>query len=52
MKITEDVHKYAAELGLTNEAAMESGMRKKGKNLLKAAPKYAKARHTNLSIRN
>jgi hypothetical protein len=26
MKITEDVRKYAAEHGLTNEAAIESGM--------------------------
>jgi hypothetical protein len=26
MKITEDVRKYAAEQGLTNEEALESGM--------------------------
>jgi len=26
MRITEDVRKYAAEHGLTNEAAIESGM--------------------------
>ena len=29
MKITEDVRKYAAEHGLTNEAAIESGLQEK-----------------------
>jgi phosphomethylpyrimidine synthase len=44
MKITEDVRKYAAEHGLTDEAALESGMQEKRKEFLeKGAEVYAKA---------
>jgi phosphomethylpyrimidine synthase len=32
MKITEDVRKYAAEQGLAESEALESGMEKKGRN--------------------
>jgi phosphomethylpyrimidine synthase len=43
MKITEDVRKYAAEHGLTNEAALESGLQEKRKEFLdKGAEVYAK----------
>jgi phosphomethylpyrimidine synthase len=43
MKITEDVRKYAAEHGLTNEAAIESGMEEKRKEFLEqGAEVYAK----------
>jgi phosphomethylpyrimidine synthase len=43
MKITEDVRKFAAEHGLTNEAAIESGMQEKRKEFLeKGAELYAK----------
>jgi len=43
MKITEDVRKYAAEHGLTNEAAIESGMQEKKKEFLESgAEVYAK----------
>jgi phosphomethylpyrimidine synthase len=43
MKITEDVRKYAAEHGLTNEAAIESGMQEKRKEFLEqGAEVYAK----------
>jgi phosphomethylpyrimidine synthase len=43
MKITEDVRKYAAEHGLTNEAAIESGMQEKTKEFLESgAEVYAK----------
>jgi phosphomethylpyrimidine synthase len=34
MKITEDVRNYAAEHGLTDEAALESGMEEKRKEFL------------------
>ena len=43
VKITEDVRKYAAEHGLTNEAAIESGMQEKKKEFLESgAEVYAK----------
>ena len=43
MKITEDVRKYAAEHGLTNEAAIESGMQEKRKEFVQSgAEVYAK----------
>src|SRR5881398_1829950 len=43
MKITEDIRKYAAEHGLTNEAAIESGMQEKKTEFLeKGAEVYAK----------
>jgi phosphomethylpyrimidine synthase len=44
MKITEDVRKYAAEQGLTESAALESGMQKKKKEFVEqGAELYAKA---------
>jgi phosphomethylpyrimidine synthase len=44
MKITEDVRKYAAEKGLTEEAAMAEGMREKSAEFVqKGAEVYAKA---------
>jgi hypothetical protein len=43
VNITEDVRKYAAEHGLTNEAALESGLQEKRKEFLeKGAEVYAK----------
>jgi phosphomethylpyrimidine synthase len=43
MKITEDVRKYATEHGLTNEAAIESGLQEKAKEFLEqGAEVYAK----------
>jgi phosphomethylpyrimidine synthase len=43
MKITEDVRKYAAEHGLTNEAAIESGLREKSAEFAaQGAEVYAK----------
>ena len=43
MKITEDVRKYAAEHGLTNEEAIESGMEEKRKEFVeKGSEVYAK----------
>jgi len=43
MKITEDVRKYAAEHGLTNEAAIESGMQEKRKEFVEMGSQiYAK----------
>jgi phosphomethylpyrimidine synthase len=43
MKITEDVRKYAAEHGLTTDAAIESGLREKAKEFTKnGAEVYAK----------
>ncbi len=43
MKITEDVRKYAAERGLTESEAIESGMQEKRKEFLeKGAEIYAK----------
>jgi phosphomethylpyrimidine synthase len=43
MKITEDVRKYAAEHGLTNAEALESGMEKKRKEFMeKGAEVYAR----------
>jgi len=44
MKITEDVRKYAAEHGLTNEAAIESGLKEKSREFIEqGADVYAKA---------
>ena len=43
MKITEDVRKYAAEHGLTNDAAIESGMQEKRKEFIESGAEiYAK----------
>ena len=43
MKITEDVRKYAAEHGLAETEAVESGMQEKRKEFLeKGAEVYAK----------
>jgi phosphomethylpyrimidine synthase len=43
MKITEDVRKYAAEQGLSESEAIESGMQEKRKEFLeKGAEVYAK----------
>ena len=44
MKITEDVRKYAAEHGLTNEAAIESGLQEKRKEFIESgAEVYGRA---------
>jgi phosphomethylpyrimidine synthase len=44
MTITEDVRRYAAEQGLTDEQAFESGMEEKRKEFQKSgAELYAKA---------
>ena len=44
MKITEDVRKYAAEQGIAEEEALESGMEEKSKEFVeKGAEVYAKA---------
>jgi phosphomethylpyrimidine synthase len=44
MSITEDVRKYAAERGLTDAGAIESGMQEKKKEFLeKGAEIYSKA---------
>jgi hypothetical protein len=40
VKITEDVRKYAAEHGLTDAEAIESGMQEKGKNSWSQAQKF------------
>jgi phosphomethylpyrimidine synthase len=43
MKITEDVRKYAAEQGLAENQALESGLREKSKEFVeKGAELYAK----------
>jgi phosphomethylpyrimidine synthase len=43
MKITEDVRKYAAEHGLTNAEAIESGMEEKRKEFVEQGSEvYAK----------
>ena len=43
MRITEDVRKYAAERGMTDAEAIESGMQEKRKEFLeKGAEVYAK----------
>ena len=43
MKITEDVRKYAAEHSLTNEEAIESGLREKAEEFARGgAEVYAK----------
>ena len=44
MKITEDVRKYAAEQGLSEEEALKKGMEEKSKEFVeKGAEVYAKA---------
>jgi phosphomethylpyrimidine synthase len=44
MKITEDVRKYAAEQGLTESEALESGMQEKRKEFVEQGSElYAKA---------
>ena len=44
MKITEDVRKYAAELGIAEEEALKRGMEEKSKEFVeKGAEVYAKA---------
>ncbi len=44
MKITEDVRKYAAEQGVTEEEALKRGMEEKSKEFVdKGAELYAKA---------
>ena len=44
MKISEDVRQYAAEQGLTEEAALERGMEEKSKEFVeKGAEVYQKA---------
>jgi phosphomethylpyrimidine synthase len=44
MKITEDVRKYAADLGLKQEEALQKGMKEKSKEFVeKGAEVYAKA---------
>jgi len=45
MKITEDVRKYAAEQGLSEEEALKAGMEKKSKEFVKnGAEVYTPAR--------
>jgi phosphomethylpyrimidine synthase len=44
MKITEDVRKYAAEQGITGEAAIQQGLQQKATEFNEAAAEiYAKA---------
>jgi phosphomethylpyrimidine synthase len=44
MKITEDVRKYAAEQGITEEAAIEEGLKQKATEFEKSGSEiYAKA---------
>ena len=44
MKITEDVRKYAADLGLKQEEALQKGMKEKSKEFVQqGAEVYAKA---------
>ena len=44
MKITEDVRKYAAELGIAEDKALKKGMDEKSKEFIeKGAEIYAKA---------
>ena len=42
MRITEDVRRYAAEKGLTDEAALERGMEEKAAEFAKAGEVYQK----------
>jgi phosphomethylpyrimidine synthase len=43
MRITEDVRKYAAEHGITEDAAIEEGLKQKAKEFTKSGPEiYAK----------
>jgi phosphomethylpyrimidine synthase len=44
MKITEDVRKYAAQQGINESEALESGLKEKSKEFIdKGAEVYAKA---------
>ncbi len=44
MKITEDIRKYAAELGIAEEAALKRGMEEKSKEFVeKGAEVYSQA---------
>ena len=44
MKITEDVRKFAAEQGISEEAALEGGLKEKAKEFVeKGSELYAKA---------
>jgi phosphomethylpyrimidine synthase len=44
MKITEDVRKYAAEQGISDEQALQSGMEQKARDFNQAGAEiYAKA---------
>jgi phosphomethylpyrimidine synthase len=44
MKITEDVRKYAAEQGVTDEEALQAGMEEKSREFAEQGAKlYAKA---------
>jgi phosphomethylpyrimidine synthase len=42
MRITEDVRRYAAEKGLTDEAALKRGMEEKASEFAKAGEVYQK----------
>jgi hypothetical protein len=42
MKITEDVRKYAAEQGIAENQAIESGMKESQKSLLKKVLKFTR----------
>ena len=43
MRITEDVRRYAAEQGITDEAAIEKGMQEKASEFASAGDIYQKA---------
>jgi phosphomethylpyrimidine synthase len=43
MKITEDVRGYAAERGLTDEAALKSGLKEKAAEFAKSGEIYSNA---------
>jgi len=43
MRITEDVRRYAAEQGITDEAAIEKGMQEKANEFATAGEVYLKA---------
>ena len=42
MKITDDVRRYAAEQGMTEDAAVKQGLEKKAKEFAKAGEVYQK----------
>jgi phosphomethylpyrimidine synthase len=42
MKITEDVRKYAAEQGITEEAAIKTGLEQKATEFTKSGEVYSK----------